>query len=1515
MRRAGEDATPESDPRSRPRREDAAAHRLGLRWADPDGAPAARFVRSVASLFFASADRVSLRTPDGLEEDDLDLAECLESLLLEPTSRLTFSTPGGTWTIQAGTNDQASDDPAPTRAAVEIPAVWQPNALFPPTLDLQWLQVDQAGSSPLPVLAVPFENGIPHPSALSALVALASRCGTLAEATAHPSAADPSPLLARWHLSKAAPGASKPTSGPALYPVRSHASEAVWFPESVPSSPLSPVPAADAVLWLELPAPIPANPLFSPETRARLAGPTRNPAELPAVATPILGRLLGDLQLEVCPLSELASTAFLAPAPAGSILVLAPEPDRVRIGLDLSQPPDLLLDALLHAAGHLVLGHVRPGDTHGHADTADSVCGLGTLRRWDREVREAFPGWFLSEIRRKVEKLADCTPLEKARLGLWRMMGEMLGQSRTLHARAGEYQQAAYQRQAAQRLLAQLEEYGGAMLCDGVGLGKTYVATTLLVHYANTWRDQRKVDPDSLLTDPFRVTILAPNSVVSTWRREAIPPLAAFGVPLATIRVVSHTKLSRISKASAVLERPGHGALSDLEHLLLSDLVVVDEAHNFRSVAARRTVVLRDLLRLQPRREVRRKVVLLTATPVNNSLDDLMQESALLFSKPLWLSDAATPEGYRRQAVKEIHDRCERARRTRGTRGDLLSLAVHGQPDARFSFANDFRDDLDFGPNVQRIGDYLKEQNKALQTLQQAVRDAAASGTPRPVSTTVTRVAEDLLDRVVVQRSRALCKEIEKLQGSSLELLFRADAGPPERLSYSDEYDGIRDVLAGFLPLFDFNHSRAATTPSAVNPLSLKVYMWFDVREGIKGPDEVSSVVGLQRILVLKRLESSPISFLITLLRLAALHARRLEQLLTLCGEAGDRARASRLQGEIDALLADRQALELDKIRSLVTGDGAREPRNGFLKALSKAYSAARPAAAEEDENPEQPELPGIDDDASQDARAKLDRLWGLREDLVRDFGTLLGVTPGLADVVFGRFARAEWPRRFTAGGDDIDWPRSAAWGMRLVADAKIRALVSRLLLARRAGQKAIVFSQFSDTLAYLRSVLEATRAFADADWRGVLPAFGFPRLTAREVSALIGAASFVSGDTDGRDDVVNAFAPFYRIGPFPPSTEGADAQEKSDLLTGWEEAWKAALARPVDVLFSTDVLAEGVNLQDAAVLVNYDVHWNPVRMIQRTGRIDRRLNPRIEKGVSFPGLEALARSAGAAAPVYWWAGREREAPLTVNMILPDELEAELLLRERISMKTLAIDFTLGLEQGTGAEADWMAGYRYHGVSSLNAFQKDRAIELVAGHHERLSRAFKDLGVLPGWAENLNGWFRSGNGTPLSPLVGRALLGRSIGELERFSRYLEPGEKDGVPHWFWAEKRPGDSIFDGWLILDGRPENFPPHPRRDIPFHDNVATPVHAAHLLGAVEYLEADPGLLELPGREFGRSLQQGASALAAPKLGTDDDRKRIVIRDFFILQLPRFEASAGSARQTPVEAEPATPPGRTHA
>ncbi len=47
-------------------------------------------------------------------------------------------------------------------------------------------------------------------------------------------------------------------------------------------------------------------------------------------------------------------------------------------------------------------------------------------------------------------------------------------------------------------------------------------------------------------------------------------------------------------------------------------------------------------------------------------------------------------------------------------------------------------------------------------------------------------------------------------------------------------------------------------------------------------------------------------------------------------------------------------------------------------------------------------------------------------------------------------------------------------------------------------------------------------------------------------------------------------------------------------------------LQSEIDLLIATDCISEGQNLQDCDYLINYDIHWNPVRIIQRFGRVDR---------------------------------------------------------------------------------------------------------------------------------------------------------------------------------------------------------------------------------------------------------------------------------------------------------------------
>ena len=61
-----------------------------------------------------------------------------------------------------------------------------------------------------------------------------------------------------------------------------------------------------------------------------------------------------------------------------------------------------------------------------------------------------------------------------------------------------------------------------------------------------------------------------------------------------------------------------------------------------------------------------------------------------------------------------------------------------------------------------------------------------------------------------------------------------------------------------------------------------------------------------------------------------------------------------------------------------------------------------------------------------------------------------------------------------------------------------------------------------------------------------------------------------------------------------------------------------------IDILICTDCISEGQNLQDCDYLINYDIHWNPVRIIQRFGRIDRigSLNKRIQLVNFWPNLD-----------------------------------------------------------------------------------------------------------------------------------------------------------------------------------------------------------------------------------------------------------------------------------------------------
>lgn len=166
-------------------------------------------------------------------------------------------------------------------------------------------------------------------------------------------------------------------------------------------------------------------------------------------------------------------------------------------------------------------------------------------------------------------------------------------------------------------------------------------------------------------------------------------------------------------------------------------------------------------------------------------------------------------------------------------------------------------------------------------------------------------------------------------------------------------------------------------------------------------------------------------------------------------------------------------------------------------------------------------------------------------------------------------------------------------------------------------GQKVIIFTEFRDTARYLANQLRR--------------------------AGLVRVEEVDSGrNVKNRNAIIKRFSPYYNC--FQDSDELAKC-----------------LKDPIDILISTDVLSEGLNLQDACLMINYDLHWNPVRLMQRIGRVDRRLNPEIENKLQRPSFLK--------GKIFFW-----------NFLPPDELEDLLHLKQRLDGKILRINKTLGIE-------------------------------------------------------------------------------------------------------------------------------------------------------------------------------------------------------------------------------------------
>lgn len=150
--------------------------------------------------------------------------------------------------------------------------------------------------------------------------------------------------------------------------------------------------------------------------------------------------------------------------------------------------------------------------------------------------------------------------------------------------------------------------------------------------------------------------------------------------------------------------------------------------------------------------------------------------------------------------------------------------------------------------------------------------------------------------------------------------------------------------------------------------------------------------------------------------------------------------------------------------------------------------------------------------------------------------------------------------------------------------DSKLQMLIADLKEKfahpiNKDNRKVLIFTAFADTADYLYQEL------------------------AERIKAECGLnVALITGSTEGKCTIPKFECTFNNVLTFFSPI----SKDKDDIFDEKDCAKKPWIHENIDVLIATDCISEGQNLQDCDYLINYDIHWNPVRIIQRFGRIDR---------------------------------------------------------------------------------------------------------------------------------------------------------------------------------------------------------------------------------------------------------------------------------------------------------------------
>ena len=185
-----------------------------------------------------------------------------------------------------------------------------------------------------------------------------------------------------------------------------------------------------------------------------------------------------------------------------------------------------------------------------------------------------------------------------------------------------------FQRDGAIAILEKLETYGGCILADSVGLGKTFTALAVIMAYQRMGKN---------------VAVFCPKRLKGNWERfqstlDTNPFRDAHNKSVFNFKLFSHTVL-----------RNGTWQNQDGHNLNFS-LIVIDESHNFRNDSGARYQFIQELLT----KSKNTKVLMLTATPINNRVRDLKNQLKLLWHVPYGANQGELYAKFTKQVVNVI---------------------------------------------------------------------------------------------------------------------------------------------------------------------------------------------------------------------------------------------------------------------------------------------------------------------------------------------------------------------------------------------------------------------------------------------------------------------------------------------------------------------------------------------------------------------------------------------------------------------------------------------------------------------------------------------------------------------------------------------------------------------------------------------------------------------------------------------------------------------------------------------